>query len=193
MALLISLASRWAGPFLVLAAGLVAGVTAVRAQVAGAGVEASRIKAVFVLNFVHFVEWPPGTLPPGDAPLVIGVLGSDPLAGYLEDAVRGEKRGDHPLVVRPLRTDRGRGGCAILFIGQSSAGDLGGILARLGTRSILTVGDAEGFSERGGMISLVTANNKIRLKINIGAARAADLRIDARLLRPAQIVTTAKG
>jgi len=63
----------------------------------------SRIKAVFVLNFVHFVQWPPAVIPAGSAPLVIGVLGADPVAADLEVAVQGEKLGDHPLVVRRYR------------------------------------------------------------------------------------------
>jgi len=183
---------RWAGAGLALAGLLLAGASIGRAQGA-AGVEEYRIKAVFVLNFVHFVQWPPRAEPASAAPLVIGVLGSDPEAPYLEEAVRGESFGTHPLVVQRYRRIEDVDGCQILFIGRSEAGDLRRVLAGLKDRSILTVGDDDRFSERGGMIALVTANKKIRLKINVGAAQAADLRIDARLLRPAQIVSTEAG
>ena len=191
MALLISLLSRWSAPGLLLVGWLAAGAAVAAAQ--GPGIEEHRVKAVFVLNFVHFVRWPPAALPPGDGPLVIGVLGTDPLEPYLQEAVRGEKLGDHPITVRVYPRVEEVAGCQVLFIGQSETEELDRILALLRDRSILTVGDAERFSEHGGIIGLVTANNKVRLKINLGAARAADLRIDARLLRPAQIVATEKG
>jgi hypothetical protein len=56
-------------------------------------------------------------------------------------------------------------------------------------RSILTVGDTEGFSRRGVMVSFVTVDNKIRLRINLGGANAANLKISSKLLRPAEVVT----
>ncbi len=183
-------ALRRALRFAALAAWFLAGLPLGRAQTA---TEDSRVKAVFVLNFVHFVRWPPGATPADAAPLVIGVLGTDPVADCLDEAVRGETLGTHPLTVRRYRRVEEVADCQLLFISESEAGSLGGILAGLDHRSILTVSDAERFSERGGMISFVTVNNKIRLKINVGAARAANLQIDARLLRPAQIVVTEKG
>jgi hypothetical protein len=40
------------------------------------------------------------------------------------------------------------------------------------------------------MIVFVTDNNRIRLRINAEAARAAGLTISSKLLRPAEIVST---
>ena len=55
-------------------------------------------------------------------------------------------------------------------------------------RSVLTVGDFDGFSHRGGMIRFITVGNEIRLRINLAAAQEAKLTISSKLLRPAQIV-----
>ena len=44
------------------------------------------------------------------------------------------------------------------------------------------------FASRGGMIRFVTDHNRIRLRINLEAARAANLTLSSKLLRPAQIV-----
>ena len=52
----------------------------------------------------------------------------------------------------------------------------------------LTVSDADDFAERGGMIQLKTENGKIRLKINVNAAKASSLIISSKLLRSAEIV-----
>jgi len=70
------------------------------------------------------------------------------------------------------------------------AGALEQILGALKGRSILTVGDADEFVERGGVIRFVTENNKVRLRINLEAAKAAHLTISSKLLRSAEIVAT---
>jgi len=151
-----------------------------------------QVKAVFLFNFAQFVDWPAGTFPSAQAPLVIGVLGNDPFDGFLDDTIRDEKVNDHPLVVQRYQRVEEIGACHILFISQSESGRLDRILARLKDRNILTVGDEEDFARRGGMIRFVTENNKIRLRINMDAAKAAELTISSKLLRPAKIVTTGK-
>jgi hypothetical protein len=148
-----------------------------------------QIKAVFLFNFAQFVEWPPRAFHDAHSPLVIGVLGEDPFGSYLDEAVRGEKIGDRPLVVRRYRRGDDLAGCHILFISRSEAGRLDPIVASLRGRSVLTVGEDDGFIREGGILRFVTENHKIRLKINMEAARAAGLTISSKLLRPALIVT----
>src|SRR4051812_28059903 len=57
----------------------------------------SQIKAVFLYNFVRFVDWPPSAFPDAQSPLVIGVLGEDPFGTALDDAIRGESVNGRPL------------------------------------------------------------------------------------------------
>src|SRR5438552_8994368 len=54
-----------------------------------------QVKAVFVFNFSHFVEWPPQAFAVPTEPFVIGVLGSDAFGDRLDEAVRGEKLDQH--------------------------------------------------------------------------------------------------
>ena len=151
-----------------------------------------QIKAVFLFNFSQFVEWPTNAFAETQSPLVIGVLGEDPFGTYLEEAVRGEEVNKHPLVIRHYRRVEDIKDCHILFISQSETSRLSRIFERLKDRSILTVGDAEGFVQQGGMIRFITEKNKIRLRINPEAAKAAKLTISSKLLRPAEIVTPGK-
>jgi hypothetical protein len=176
---------------LILGCCLLAGRSNLSAQTAAA--QEYRIKAIFLLHFAHFVQWPAAAWGDPQAPLVIGVLGSDPFGGALDQAVLGEKLGTHPLLLQRYRRVQDIGACHILFISQSEAGQLDGILATLRGRSILTVGDTEAFAQRGGMICFVTVDQKIRLQINLAAAQAAALTIDSRLLRSAKIVVPGKG
>jgi hypothetical protein len=147
-----------------------------------------QVKAVFLFNFTQFVEWPAVAFPHADAPLVIGVLGEDPFGSYLDDTIRGETANGRPLIVERYRSVQEIGDCQVLFISRSEAGRLEQIFASLNGRRTLTVGDVEGFTRRGGMIHLATMTGKIQLRINLEAARAAQLTISSKLLRPAQIV-----
>jgi YfiR/HmsC-like len=148
------------------------------------------VKAVFVLNFSRFVAWPAQAFTSPRQPFVIGVLGDDPFGAHLDEAVRNEEAGGHPLVVRRFQDIADVRDCQILFIDQSESADLPRILAALDHRSTLTVTDVDGASQRGVMIQFTTVNHQIRLRINDDSARAAGLTISATLLRLAKIDRT---
>jgi uncharacterized protein DUF4154 len=152
-----------------------------------------QLKAVFLFNFTQFVEWPSKAFPAADSPLVIGILGEDPFGAYLDETVRGEKANSRPLAVQRYRRVEEIMACHVLFIGGSEAGRLDEVLTSLKGRNILTVGDFEGFASRGGMIKFTTEKNKTRLKINLEAAKAANLTISSKLLKPAEIVSSEKN
>jgi hypothetical protein len=148
----------------------------------------TQVKAVFLFNFVQFVEWPAAAFASPDAPLVIGVLGADPFGEILDEVVRGEKIGARTLEVRRFATVEEVAGCQLLFISASEQPHLEETLRALQGRPILTVGDTEGFATRGGMIRFVTDRGRIKLRINLAAAKAAGLVLSSKLLRPAEIV-----
>src|ERR1700686_3193148 len=87
------------------------------------------IKAVFLFNFAQFVDWPPEAATSPQAPLIIGVLGDDPLGGFLDDTVRGEKLNNRPFVVQRYSRVEDIDGCQVLFIGHTSPSELGRIMA----------------------------------------------------------------
>jgi hypothetical protein len=149
-----------------------------------------QVKAVFLFNFAQFVEWPATAFPDVHAPLVIGVLGEDPFGAQLETVVRDEVVGGRKLTVQRYQRVEQVGDCHILFISQSESRRLEQVVAALKGRSILTVGDTPGFAVRGVMVRFVTEKNRIRLRINLDAAKAAGLVLSSKLLRPADIVTT---
>lgn len=148
-----------------------------------------QVKAVFLFRFAQFVEWPPTAFPEQRTPLVIGVLGQDPFGTYLDEIVQGETVNNHPLAVQRYSSVEEITTCHILFISRSEENRLERVLVGLKGRDILTVGDAERFSARGGMIRFVTEHGRIRLRINLKAAEAANLKLSSKLLRPAEIVS----
>ena len=146
------------------------------------------IKAAFLYHLAQFVEWPPEAFPAAETPLVIGVLGQDPFGKALDEIVKDEVVKSRKLVVQRFRQMEEIKICHVLFISQSEAGHLDQILASLKGRHVLSVGDSEDFAQRGGIVRFVTEKNKIRLRINIDSAKAANLTISSKLLRATEVV-----
>jgi hypothetical protein len=182
---------------LVVGAGGVASVL-VRVPLAGAEPAASaatgeyQVKAAFLFNFAQFVEWPAPAFAERSTPLTIGICGPDPFGAYLDELVRGESVGGRPIAVKRFQEPAEIKDCHILFISVADPARVQGIIAALKGRSILTVGDGENFSQQGGMVRFVTESGKIRLRINVEAARSEGLIISSKILRPATIVTKDK-
>lgn len=151
------------------------------------------IKAVFLLHFSHFVEWPESAFGAPDAPFVLCVFGHDPFGEALDAAVEGESVGTREMSVRRIRDVADASACHILFVHHSEHARLAEILATLDHRSTLTVTDSDRRARRGEMIRLVRDRDRIRLRIDVEAARAAQLTISSNLLRAAEIVGKSEG
>ena len=150
----------------------------------------NQVQAVFLFNFSRFVEWPPQVFAAPSDPFIIGIVGSDPFGARLDEAVRNEQINGHPLTVRRFHSIADVENCQILFIDRSEMAHIGQILTALDHRSTLTVSQGEDAAQRGVMIQFATENSRIRLRINVGSARAAGLTISSKLLRPADIIGT---
>jgi len=151
-----------------------------------------QVKAVFLFNFAQFVEWPPSTFNETNA-IVIGVLGEDPFGPYLDEAVQGEEVNGHPIIVQRYRHIEDVKACHILFISTAESRQLKQVFSSLKSRNILTVSDADNFTKQGGMIRFFTEDRKTRIRINLSAAKDADLTISSKLLRLAEVVNPQKN
>ena len=149
-----------------------------------------RVKATFLYQFTQFVEWPRDAFAGQQTPLVIGVLGDDPFGSFLDDTVRDEKANGHPLAVQRFRRVEDVKNCHVLFVSQSEATHVVDVFTALKGLSTLIVGDDNGFADRGGMIQFVTKENRVNLRINLAAAKAAKLTISSKLLRPATVINS---
>lgn len=147
-----------------------------------------QVKAVFLFNFAQFVEWPGAAFPEAKSPIVIGVLGPDPFGSYLDEIIQGEEIEGHPLVIQRFDNVSQIKNCHILFIHPDIGPRLDYVLKDLKGRNILTVSEGNNFTKQGGMVRFFTENNKIKLRINLDAVKAADITISSKLLRLAGIV-----
>jgi hypothetical protein len=160
-------------------AGLASSSDVARAQQGVAG--EYQVKAAFLYNFGKFIEWPQDSLGDATAPLTICTRGNESFPETLEQTVQGKLIQGHPLRVRRWEGEDASQ-CQILFIGASEKDLLPEITRKLQGIATLTVGEAEGFAQSGGMINFVVVNEQVRFEINQRSARKSGLRINSRLL-----------
>ena len=158
------------------------GADAARAQ----RVDEYHLKAAVLYNLAKFVDWPAEAFADPTAPLVFCVLGADPFGLSLDETLHDHMVGRRPVLVK--RVAEVTADCHVLFVANSEVRRLPAITDQLGTRAVLTVGEAASFAERGGMIGLLTEGDRVRFAINAGAAEHARLKISARVLALASSV-----
>ena len=143
----------------------------------------SQINAAFVYNVIRYVTWPQSN----SNTLLIGILGRGSLdRAWLE--LKGKTVHGKTLDVRKSDDLEDLIGCQIVFIGAPTRKNVSRILLVLHEHPILTICDASGFAQSGGMVHLFTENEKIRFKVNLSAARQSGLKISAQLLKLAKEV-----
>jgi hypothetical protein len=155
---------------------------------AGQPVDAGQMKAVFVVNFLRFVDWPPSHLAPAPAPLIVAVLGDRAFIEELRQYARGQAVSGHAIEVKAVDRPEDARGAHLLFIGGSESPNLPAILEIAENSALLTVGDTDGFARAGVILNLYSLDQRIRIEANPAAATRTGLRLSAHLLRIARIV-----
>jgi hypothetical protein len=196
----------------VLALALAGSLTAAEKEVVRPTTHA-QLLAVYLNKLPGFTEWPKGTFADANAPFVYGILGDDPfeedssvVSGVIksrsgERAMQailrffgaGEfvriRAGPTNVITRKLtvkqfaRIDNDITNCHLLFITSSMERRWPEVLKLLEKSSVLTVGDAENFIDRDGMINCVAkktvdGKERMNLGVNLPAARRNNLRLD---------------
>lgn len=147
-----------------------------------------QVKALFLLNFTRYVEWPDEAFETAETPFTIGVVGRDPFDGDLLRVVEGRTVKGRAIVVKNLSSKVEIAACQILFLGGSKQSRLGEVLEEVEGRPVLTVGEDPGFLRLGGAVEFLSHGGNVRLKINMQAARASNLRMSSQLLQVADLV-----
>ena len=144
------------------------------------------VKAAFLYNFTKFVDWPLEAFPDPEQ-VELCVLGENPFDSALASMVGKSVRGRKVSVSQIGRVEDGLG-CQLVFVSPSERERLAEILTFSSAQNWLTVSDIEGFAQRGGVIGLITVDNKVRFEINLTAARRAGLNISSSLLKLAKVI-----
>jgi len=156
-----------------------------RAQ--NAGQREYEIKAAYLYNFINYIGWAAGALPPEGGNITIGIVGECPYAAAFAP-LNGKQIKGRKLVVKPVASTNDLEQCQIVFICGSEKSRLSEYLGQLKDAKLLTVSEIDGFAEQGGVINFISERNKVRFEINPEAARRAGLTISSELLKLAKLV-----
>lgn len=177
----------------ILTRGLLAATLATGLAVSGATaaeqkdrLEEAEAKASFLYNLALFAEWPGGAAPVRD-PFAICVIGATPVRPAL-DRFQGHIVHGRPLEVRDVREGDVARGCDIVFIPARDPRRLAAILAPLAGEPVVTVGEAEGFHQAGGMVRLGVERARLRFDVELVPAERAGIKFSSRLLALAATV-----
>jgi len=147
-----------------------------------------QVKALFLLNFAKYVDWPASSPAETNGPFTIGVFGENKFGDDLQKVVAGKNIGGRGFVVRQIESAGDVGKCSILFISGSEKEHLAEILDGVKDSPILTVGESEEFFKQGGGIKFTMKEGKVRLEVNLEATRRAHLQVSSKLLNVADTV-----
>jgi len=147
------------------------------------------VKAAYLLHFVRYIYWPSPSPAVPSSPVVLGVLGHDPMVEVLESTVSGKTVDKRSVQVKVFTSADQIDHCDILFVPRSESKQLPAVLSAISGRPILTVGDKERFSNEGGMIEFLLIDDTIRFTINNEAVEKAGLKLSSELLRVAYSIS----
>jgi hypothetical protein len=141
-----------------------------------------QVKALCLVNFARYTEWPATAFSDANAPLIIGIIGESPLQNSLQTDTNGKKIGGRSVVIRRLETEADCDKCQILFVSDSETKRLAEILARVKDKPVLTVGETERFLKEGGIINFAMRNGRVRFDADLNAAHHAGIQISSKVL-----------
>lgn len=147
-----------------------------------------RLKAVYLLNFMKFTEWPDSAFQSVDDPIILHIVGKDPFGSILEETFESEKIYGRPIVVRRMPNGLGKEKCHLCFISSSEQNNVDHLLTQAKGNPTLMVSDIRGFALRDGMIGFYLEKDRIRFDINMRALDRAGIKMSSKILRLARIV-----
>ena len=117
----------------------------------------------------------------------LGIIGQNPFEDVF-DNFKGKPVGNCSLEISAVSAGQPLNPFTAVFISRSEKAGLQGILTRIKSLPVLTIGDTPGFIQEGVIINLVQRDDKLGFEINLKAARAAGLNISSQLLKLASAI-----
>jgi hypothetical protein len=145
------------------------------------------VRAAFVYNLTKYVSFPQAR-----DEIVIGFVGKSTMGSTLAHLIDGKTSDNRRIRVLLHPNSSELEHCDLLYVDSGSQAQDRPIIEKAQSLGILTVGEEESFTRKGGIVGLVRAGDQIQIEINLEAARAARIQISARLLDLAVIVRTAR-
>jgi uncharacterized protein DUF4154 len=149
------------------------------------------VEAVYLLKFAGYVEWPANAFPSANAPIVVGIVGSDRVYDLLAKLAPGRPVKGRPVEVRRLSNLAQAGQVHLVFVGPRAWDELGDWIAASRRSFFLLVTDAPKAIDRGATLAFVQSAQRIRFEASLIAAEQSRVKLSSRLLPIAERVVGA--
>ena len=147
------------------------------------------LKAVFIGRFSKFITWPESDRDK----FIITVIDTNPFDSKLDKLYKNKKIHNKSIKIRYVTSIDDIKESDILFITIKNPKEVKKVLKYARENSILTVSDAKGFAQRGGIIQIDFVMRKIKLKINNEASKEAKIKISSSLLNISEVIKGGKN
>lgn len=146
--------------------------------------EEKRLMAVFFGRFSSYIELPDRST----RKFVITLIDENPFGNLLDDLYKDKTIAGKPVEIHYVTKVEDIGQCDILFVTLINPRTRQAAIDYAQKNSILTISQANGFADRGGIIQLDFLQQHTRIKINYDAAVKSNIRIGAPLLSLATVI-----
>jgi len=150
-----------------------------------------KLKAVYILSFSLFTEWPDNASQNlKNKPFIITVFGENPFKEKLKDVIKTKKHKlkGRPIILKHTNKLEDITNSNIVFISSSERYKISKIISYIRGKPILTIGDTEGYANKGVMINMIRKGKNIKFDINLKEVKQSKIYISSRLLANANTI-----
>ena len=149
-----------------------------------AGDEERKLEAAFLGRFASYIEWEAKS----KEYFIITLIDENPFGSMLEKLYVDKFIKGKPVLVKLVTNVEQIQETDVLFITLHTQQERLKAIRYAQERSIVTISEARGFAESGGIIQLNFVDQKIRIKINQDAALRSGIKVAAPLLSVATVL-----
>jgi hypothetical protein len=136
------------------------------------------MKAIFIMNFARYIEWPESYR---EGNFVVGVVGNSPLYTELIKMAKTKKVANQTLEIRKYETINQIANCHILYVSNNKSQEISSVVTQVKPNSTLIVTAKQGLVDRGSGINFVVKNNRQKFELNKKNVEKKKLKVSSNL------------
>ncbi len=144
-----------------------------------------KLHPLYIFSFTRYLQWPESY---DVNEFEIIVLGDTPLIDELNKMAQVKKVGERQIKITKINSISEIKKCNMLFVPVSKSAQLGEILAKVGSQSILVITEQPGLAAKGSHINFVMKDGKLAFELNQAAINKQSLKVSNELTRLAILI-----
>jgi len=143
----------------------------------------NKLKVLIIGKVAKYISWQES-----DKDMFIITVLRDNDENLFDDIYQDKKIKHKPVSIRYIDDIKQLQKTDILYLSPSNSKKLPQILERLKNKNIFTISDIRGFAEKGGMMQIYFASQRVKLKINLENTQQENFKIKSSLLRISDVL-----